>query len=397
MHTIDQALDLILAQVKPITTTERIPLQDAFQRVLAHPQIAQIDVPPADNSAMDGYALHTSSLNDNTTLPVSQRIPAGIAPAPLQPHTAARIFTGGEIPAGANAVVMQENCKTSDDATGVTVLDYPDAGNHIRTKGQDIACGSTLFQPGHCLHAADLGVLASVGIATVDVFQKIRVAVLSSGDELIEPGNPLNRGQIYNSNRYTLKGLLSSINAEMIDFGHIPDSPEKTIIALKDAANAADIIITTGGVSVGEEDHIKSAVEKLGQINLWKLAIKPGKPLAFGHVGNTPFFGLPGNPVSVFVTFIIAALPYLRKCQGRSLIDNQPLPLPADFFVEKNTTRQEYLRVRIENGKLSRFDNQSSGVLTSVSWANALAIVPINTEVAPGDTLKTIPFSSLGI
>lgn len=397
MLTMEKALDRILADATPLDETETIGLQAGFQRILAQPLTAAVDVPPRDNSAMDGYALHSDSLAAGVpvTLPVSQRVPAGSAPAPLEPGSAARIFTGGEIPAGANTVIMQENCETGGETVTINVAAEP--GHHIRRQGQDIRTGSKLLARGHCLHAGDLGVLASVGIAEIEVFRRLKVAVLSSGDELVEPGNPLNPGQIYNANRYTLRGLLQSHGIGMIDLGQVADSPEHTLSALRDASHRADLVISTGGVSVGEEDHIKQAVEQSGTLHLWKLAIKPGKPLAFGRIGETPFFGLPGNPVSTFVTFVVVVLPYLKKMQGRQDLTPATLKLPSDFYFTKNTTRDEFLRVRLENGKLQRYPNQSSGVLTSVSWANALARVPMNTDVTPGDLLDTIPFAGLGI
>ncbi len=395
MLSVNDALNKILAETQPTTQTELIPLISAFQRVLSEPQFSKVDVPPADNSAMDGYAIHTDSLKTLSPLNISQRIPAGQVPQPLEENTAARIFTGSEIPAGANAVVMQENCEADQET--VSINHSPSKGDHIRKKGQDISKGSELFSKGRKLHAPDLGVLASAGISEVQVFKKLTVGVLTTGDELIFPGKKLSAGQIYNSNHFTLKGLLESLNIEMVDLGHIPDSLAATTEALDKASKTVDIVLTTGGVSVGEEDHIKPAIESLGEISMWKLAIKPGKPLAFGRIKNTPFFGLPGNPVSVLVTFLIIVRPFLLKAQGLSDSSNNTIFLPANFSFSKNTGRQEYLRVRIENGQLILFSNQSSGVLSSASWANALAIIPINTDIKPGDLIETLSFAELGI
>jgi len=395
MLSVEDALHKILAETKPTTQTELIPLISAFQRILSEPQFSQVDVPPADNSAMDGYAIHTDSLSTQSPLNISQRIPAGQAPHPLKENTAARVFTGSEIPVGANAVVMQENCEA--DQKTVFIKHSPSKGDHIRKKGQDISKGSELFSKGRKLHAPDLGVLASAGIPAVSVFKKLTVGVLTTGDELIPPGENLLPGQIYNSNHFTLKGLLESLQVEMVDLGHIPDSLTATIEALDKAAKKVDVVLTTGGVSVGEEDHIKPAIESLGKISMWKLAIKPGKPLAFGHIENTPFFGLPGNPVSALVTFLIIVRPFLLKAQGLSENSNETVFLPANFSFSKNTGRQEYLRVRIENSQLTLFNNQSSGVLSSASWANALAIVPINTDINAGDLVETLSFAELGI
>ncbi|MGH1469711.1 MAG: molybdopterin molybdotransferase MoeA [Cellvibrionaceae bacterium] len=400
MLSVEDAIAKILARAEPTTETEVIPLNSAFHRVLAKSQIAKVNVPPADNSAMDGYAIHTDSLKNhhNESFVVSQRIAAGQIAKPLEKNTVARIFTGSEIPCGANAVIMQENCEADpDNQSRIFIKHRPSTNDHIRKQGQDIEKGSELFHKGHKLHATDLGVLASCGIAEITAYKKLTVGVLTTGDELIPPGEKLSTGQIYNSNEFTLKGLLDSLQIEMVSLGHIPDTFTATVTALADAAKSVDIVLSTGGVSVGEEDHIKSAIETLGEISLWKLAIKPGKPLAFGRISNTPFFGLPGNPVSVLVTFLIVVRPFLLKAQGHSDIKTNSMLLPADFSMTKNSSRQEYLRVRINDGKLTLFNNQSSGVLTSASWANALAIVPINTTIQPGDLLETIPFNQLGI
>ncbi len=397
MLSVEDALTKILATTKPTSKTELISLDSAFHRVLSEPQFSTVDVPPADNSAMDGYAIHTDSLKNcsENGITISQRIPAGQAANPLKRNTAARIFTGSEIPKGANAVIMQENCEVNQNKLFIKI--FPSSGDHIRKQGQDITKGSELFQTGHQLHAPDLGVLASSGIEKINVYKKLTVGVLTTGDELVSPGKELVPGQIYNSNQFTLKGLLESVHIEMIDLGHIPDTLPATTEALKKASKTVDVVLTTGGVSAGEEDHIKPAIDALGEISMWKLAIKPGKPLAFGHIAGTPFFGLPGNPVSVLVTFLIIVRPFLLKTQGLSESNEDSTLLPADFSFSKNTSRQEYLRVRIENQKLTLFKNQSSGVLSSASWANALAIVPINTDVKPGDLLKTLSFSQLGI
>jgi molybdopterin molybdotransferase len=307
---VNEALARVLAAARPVAENLELPLLEALGHVLAASVTSSIDVPPADNSAMDGYALRASEAEQ--ALPISQRIPAGTVGAALTEASAARIFTGAAIPAGADTVVMQENC--IEDAGVVTVSGPVKAGQNIRPRGQDICAGETVLEQGRVLRPQDLGLLASIGCASVRVMRPLRVAVMSTGDELIEPGaSSLAEGAIYNSNRYTLAGLLRSVNMELVDCGIVADDPEATAEALLDAAARADCVITTGGVSVGEEDHVKSQVERLGHLDLWKLAIKPGKPLAFGRIGDTPFFGLPGNPTSVFVTYCLIARPFLLK------------------------------------------------------------------------------------
>ena len=391
-----EALAQVLAGVEPPQEFIELSLLESLGHVLAKDVVSPIAVPGDDNSAMDGYALRAAEAAQ--ALPVSQRIAAGAVGSALQSGTAARIFTGAAIPPGADAVVMQENCREQDQTVIVAGAVTP--GQNIRPRGQDIEPGDTALVSGRRLRPQDLGLLASIGCATVSVYRPIRVAVLSTGDELVDPGSAeLQSGQIYNSNRYTLGGLLRSINVEFIDGGIIPDDPEITSRALQDAAARADCVITSGGVSVGEEDHVKNQVERLGEINLWKLAIKPGKPLAFGRIGDTPFIGLPGNPTSVFVTFCLIARPFLLKLQGVDEPEPPRLQATAAFAVNKPGGRQEYLRVTLENTQegleAKRFDNQSSGVLSSVSHSNALAVIPPGTAVVQGDKVEVILLDSL--
>jgi len=402
MKPVASALQAILEQAPTAPAAETIPLMQALGRVVAKAQIATLDVPPADNSAMDGYAFNTQ--DHRTEAPqvfsISQRVPAGITPEALAPGTAARIFTGAEIPAGANTVIMQEQCEVSEDGLAVSIPAHVKHNNNIRPQGQDIANGSQVIAAGKYITPQDMGLLASIGLGEISVGKKLKVAILSTGDELMEPGQPLKSGQIYNSNRYLLAGFLQRMGIDLLDLGRVADTPQDTRAALERAANEADLVISTGGVSVGEEDHVKAAVEALGELNIWKLAIKPGKPLAFGHLrceqGQTPFFGLPGNPVSTFVTFLLFARPFLQAMQGLTPRQPKPVLLAASFTRRKKSIRQEYVRVRIDDDQIMHTHaNQSSGVLSSTSWANALAIVPVDTEVVEGDLLSTIAFDAL--
>lgn len=388
-----EALARVLASVREHPGAIGMELVDALGAVLAEDVVAAIAVPGDDNSAMDGYALRAADAAG--PLPVSQRIAAGSAATThLAPGTAARIFTGAVIPPGADAVVMQENCR--EQAGVVTVSGPVSQGQNIRPRGQDIAPGSTVLPRGRVLRPQDMGLLASLGHSTVRVYRPLRVAVLSTGDELVEPGSAdLRRGQLYNSNRYTLAGLVRGMGMTFVDLGIVPDDPRATAQALGDAAARADCVIASGGVSVGEEDHVRAQVERLGQLELWRLAIKPGKPLAFGRIGATPFFGLPGNPTSVFVTFCLIARPFLLKLQGVRAPALPALRARAMFAVDRPGDRQEYLRVTVSSDatgglQVHRFANQSSGVLSSVSHSDALAIIPPRTTVAEGDPVQVI-------
>lgn len=392
---IDDALARLLESTVATTAVETIAVAEAVGRVLAHAPVAAVDVPPADNSSMDGYALNVADLqaDQETALTVSARIPAGQAPGMLQAGTCARIFTGAEIPAGADAVVMQE--QTRIDGEQVVFPEGVKPMQNIRPKGQDIEQGVATLAQGTRLQPADLGVLASIGLAEVNVYRPLRVALLCTGDELVEPGQPLAAGQIYNSNRFLLAGLLEKLGMQRVDLGRVHDTAEDTERALREAAQQADVIISTGGVSVGEEDHVKGVVEKLGRLDLWRIKIKPGKPLAYGQVQGVPFFGLPGNPASSLITFCLLARPCLLKQQGAQVEVPLMLQAPAGFTRSRSIVRQEYLRARFENGRIEPFANQSSGMLSSASWANGLAVIAPDVQVAEGDLIGFIPFSEL--
>ena len=394
---IEDAISLLLKSANPITETEIVPLTEAKGRILAVNLSSTIDVPPHDNSAMDGYAVHSTDLADNTEkhLPISQRIPAGKMGTALKQGTAARIFTGAPIPAGADAVVMQEVCTQEGDTVKITGP-IP-SGKNIRKAGEDIRVGGEILTAGTKLKPQDIGLAASVGIAEISVYKRLRVGVFFTGDELREPGEALEPGQIYNSNRHTMRGMLENLNCEVVDLGTVEDTLEATKTAMQKAADETDLVMTSGGVSVGEEDYIRIALEELGQLDMWRINIKPGKPLAFGKVGDTPFLGMPGNPVSVFATFCIFARPFILQKQGCNQTQANSFYAPATFEWPKAGKRHEYVRVRVEEGKIKLFPHQGSGVLTSTSWANGLAFIPANTTVKSDDLLAFIPYGELSV
>ncbi|MCX7155803.1 MAG: molybdopterin molybdotransferase MoeA [Rhodocyclales bacterium] len=394
MLDFDDALARLLAGANPVRETEAVPTHAAAGRILGQGLRSAIDVPPLDNTSMDGYAVRCADVpTAGTRLVVGQRIPAGSVGHVLAPGTAARIFTGAPLPAGADAVVMQELCAV--DGGSVTVNHVPRVGEWIRRRGEDIAAGAEVLAAGTRLSAAHVGVAASVGAAQLTVFRRLRVALFSTGDELAMPGEALKPGGIYNSNRYTLRALLEGAGCEVADLGIVPDSREATRAALRNAAAGNDLILTSGGVSVGEEDHVKPAVEAEGALDLWKIAIKPGKPLAFGRVGTAAFIGLPGNPVSSFVTFVMLVRPFIRKAQGTADWTPRAQSLRADFEC-KGDPRREFLRARINaEGGLELFANQSSGVLTSCTWADGLIDNPPRQAIGRGDAVRFLPFSEL--
>jgi len=399
LQSLDEALASLLAAVSPLGRSESVSTFDALGRVLAADVVSQLDVPPADNTAMDGYALRAADVPaPGTVLPVSQRVPAGVVGAVLQPGTAARIFTGAQIPQGADAVVMQEQCEAVDGGSVRVNVAVP-VGQHIRRRGEDVQQGSTVLAAGARLNAASLGLAASVGAAALQVAVRPRVALFSTGDELVMPGEPLKPGAVYNSNRFTLRGLLQALGCEVVDLGIVPDRLDATRAALREAAeglNKADLIITSGGVSVGEEDHLRPAVQAEGRLDLWQIALKPGKPLAFGMVKDAFFIGLPGNPVSSFVTFLMLVRPVILRLQGAAALTPKRYRLRADFAWPKPDRRREFLRARLgEGGGLELFPNQSSGVLTSAVWGDGLVDLPAGQPVAVGDAVDFIPFSEL--
>ncbi|MCY7315461.1 MAG: molybdopterin molybdotransferase MoeA [Rubrivivax sp.] len=432
--SLDDALTLLAAGAAPhrIAHTESVDTFDALGRVLAADVHSTLDVPPADNTSMDGYALRSADVTAaGTVLPVSQRIPAGVVGQPLQPGTAARIFTGGQLPAGADAVVMQEQCKAiadkvndgitaevgglsameigsqvgsevRDGSLGAVRIDTAvQPGQWVRRRGEDVLQGALVLQAPLRLTPQALGLAASVGAGVLTVLRRPRVAIFSTGDELMMPGQPLRPGAIYNSNRFVLRGLAQAAGCELSDLGIVPDRLDATRAALRQAAEQHDLIVTCGGVSVGEEDHLKPAAMAEGHIEHWQLAIKPGKPLAFGSIRRQDgsaalLLGLPGNPVSSFVTWLLAAVPVLRMLQGLPATLPQALPMRADFDWPRPDKRREFLRVRInDQGGLQPFGNQSSGVLTSVVWADGLLDNPPGQVIQHGDAVRYLPLAEL--
>ena len=406
MLSLDEVLVRLVAGAAAarIADVEQVPTFDALGRVLVAEVVSAIDVPPADNSSMDGYAVRVADVPQaGTVLPVGQRIPAGVVGAPLAAGMAARIFTGAQVPVGADAVVMQEQCEAVEG--GVRINAVPQPGQWIRRRGEDVRVGAMVLATGSRLTPQALGLAAGVGAAMLTVCRRPRVALFSTGDELVMPGSvapeALPPGAIYNSNRYTLRGLLQAAGCEVTDLGIVPDQLGATRDALRRAAAAHDLILTSGGVSVGEEDHIKPAVAAEGRIEMWQVAIKPGKPLAFGAVrrdgaGQALFIGLPGNPVSSFVTFLVAVAPVLRAMQGLPAALPEALPLPAHFDWPRPDKRREFLRVRRNAaGGLDLFANQSSGVLTSAVWADGLVDNPPGHAIAQGEMLAYLPLAVL--
>ena len=396
MLSVAEAQAFMLGAARPVAEVELVDTMRANGRVLATAQTSTLNVPERDNTQMDGYAVRAiDCASGAASLPVSQRIAAGHVGQPLQPGTAARIFTGALIPDGADCVVMQEQCSVLDGV--VTVNHVPHAGQWVRRQGEDIRAGGVILGAGRRLRSQEMGLAASVGLAQVPVLRKLRVAVFFTGDELAMPGEPLAPGAVYNSNRFTLRGLLENLGCEITDLGIVPDSLEATKAVLRQAAQGNDLIITSGGVSVGEEDHIKPAVEAEGRLNMWQIAVKPGKPLAFGEVREAFFVGLPGNPVSSFVTFLLFVRPFILRLQGvAGSLAPRSYQLPAAFERLKADRRNEFLRARVnDDGELELFANQSSGVLTSTVWGDGLIDCPPGLSIARGDMLRFIPFNEL--
>jgi molybdopterin molybdotransferase len=392
--SVDEALQTLLAGARPVADVEDVPTLEATGRVLARAQCSTMDVPPMDNSAMDGFAVRVSDLSRNASLKVAQKIMAGQVGKALEPGTAARIFTGAPIPPGADAVVMQEHTESRE---GLVVLKTkPKPGEWIRRAASDIAAGGEILPAGKRLLPQDTGLAASVGIKALPVHRRVRLGLFFTGDELVMPGEPLAPGRIYNSNRFTLRGLAEVFGCDTRDYGIVPDSLEATRAVLRKAASECDLVVTSGGVSVGDADFVKPAVEAEGSLLMWRIAMKPGRPLAFGAVGPCAFIGLPGNPVSSFVTFLIFVRPFLLKTQGRSDVAPKFLPARADFDWPEPDARREFLRVKWNvQGGLELYPTQDSAVLTSTAWADGLVDNPAQQPIRKGDRVRFLPYSEL--
>ena len=398
----DDALSFLIDSASVTAMTEAVSLDDSLGRILASDIHSTINVPGFDNSAMDGY---TIALNDNQvaqenlSFDVVDRIAAGSTGNDLKIGNAARIFTGAPIPNGANTVVMQEECTLSEDKSQITVKRAINLNENIRPTGNDILKDNVILSSGRQIKPQDISLAASVGVGELVVFKKIKVGVFFTGDELVEPGNPLTPGKIYNSNRYALVALLKQVGCDVINLGNIEDKLDATCEALEALESQCDLIMTTGGVSVGEEDHVKPAVEKLGELNLWKIRMKPGKPLAYGKVKQTPFIGLPGNPVSSFVTFCIFSLPFIKKMQGNSNYESKILKVKTNFDCKRAKPRREYARVRIDHSTetplANLFPKQGSDVMSSVVWADGIVEIPENTTFETGTILNYYSMSEL--
>ena len=404
LKPLDEALAELLAQAAPLAGTDTVNTFDADGRVLAQAATSPLQVPPNDNSSMDGYAVRCADVPAaGVELPVAQRIPAGAFGVPLAAGTAARIFTGAPVPEGADAIVMQEDCEALD-GDRVRVNAVPAQGQWIRRAGEDITRGAEVLAAGTRLTPAELGLAASIGLGTLQVARRPRVALFSTGDELVMPGDvppaQMKPGAIYNSNRFFLRAMLLRLGCEVSDLGIVPDRRDATVAALREAAQGHDLILTSGGVSVGEEDHIKPAVERLGTLQLWQIAMKPGKPFAYGQIphagGSAHFMGLPGNPVSSFVTFGLLVRPFLLRLQGVRDVAPKAIAATAGFDWPRADKRREFLRVRQgADGTLELFPNQSSGVLTSAAWADGVVDNPAGQTIARGDTVRFLPFAEL--
>jgi len=402
LMSVDEALEFLLDASVTTEKKESVSLDNSLSRILAFDIHSTINVPGFDNSAMDGYAIALSDnqlLQNNLSFDIVDRIPAGSTGNELNKGCAARIFTGAPIPKGANTVIMQEECEVSEDGVQITIARAIKLNENIRPTGNDIVEDDVILSSGKQIQPQDISLASSVGVGELIVYKKIKVGVFFTGDELVEPGTPLFSGKIYNSNRYALVALLGQVGCEVINLGNIEDKFGATCDALEALESQCDLIMTTGGVSVGEEDHVKPAVESLGELNLWKIRMKPGKPLAYGKVKQTPFIGLPGNPVSSFVTFCIFSLPFIKKMQGNNNYQSKIIKVKANFECKRAKPRREYARARIDYSEstpvATLYPKQGSDVMSSIVWADGLVEIPENKTFESGELLNYYPLSEL--
>ncbi len=397
MLTVEQAKEILLKNIDVVAGTEEVVTLYAAGKILAEPVVSQIQVPPLDNSQMDGYAVNTEDFADGRLeFEVTDRILAGHVGNELVKGTCARIFTGAPIPVGSNAIIPQEEATLLENGK-VRFEKAPKAGAWVRKAGCDIEIGDEVLKTGDRMTPAAVGVAASIGVSTIRCYKPIRVALFFTGDELSMPGEPLVEGGIYNSNRFVLRALLHHLGCDVVDYGNVPDTFEATKKAFEKASDKADLILTSGGMSVGEADYIKSAVESIGRLDMWKIAVKPGKPVAKGEVNGVPFIGLPGNPVSGLVTFLVFAQPVILKLSGRNEIDVKGYSLPLAFDW-KGGSRREFIRVRRNaKGELENYRTQNSAVLSSCTWADGLADIPAGAQLKAGDRVVYIPFTAFNL
>ena len=401
--SMDEALNFLLNAVIVNTNTHSVPLDNSLGQVLTQDIYSNINVPGFDNSAMDGYAIALRSDQVNTpgtlNFKITDRIPAGSIGNALSLGCAARIFTGAPMPLGANTVIMQEECEVSIDGNSIETWRPLSLDENIRPMGNDIKTGDVILHAGRQLKPQDIALAASVGVAELEVFKKLTVGVFFTGDELVEPGNALSVGEIFNSNRYALVALLNKLDCEVINLGNIKDDLDSTCRALNTLASNCDLIMTTGGVSVGEEDYVKPALEKLGKLSLWRIKMKPGKPLAFGHIGQAAFIGLPGNPVSAMVTFFLFARPFIKKMQGVSNYKNQITQVQCNFDWRRPKPRREFVRVKLDHSNVpasaNLYPKQGSDVLSSMVWADGLVEIPENSTFSHGEVLNYYSLTEL--
>ena len=405
----DVALKQLDDRLTCVVGTETVSLRDATGRFLARDVIAERDVPPHDNSAVDGYAVYFSDLatDGDTKLPLVGRVSAGQSLGhAVERGTALRIFTGAPIPGGPDGpdtVLMQEDCETLE-VDGTTTVSIPTGiakGANRRARGEDITCGQTVLRAGTRLRPQDIGLAASLGLSELDVYARLVVGVMSTGDEVVDPGQPVQDGHIYDANRHALMAVLSDLGCTIRDFGIVPDDADRIAETLKQAAESCDAILSTAGMSVGEEDHLANTIRAHGTLHFWKVAIKPGRPIAFGKIGHTPFIGLPGNPAAMMVTFLRMARPALLKLAGATTLKPRLYPVRAGFTHQKKARRVEYVRVHLEDGEdgipvARKFPRSGAGILSSLVGSDGLVELPEEmTQLSEGTMVSYLPFTEV--